>query len=312
LINSQPSLPAPDQGTQAPERLASSSRPRRRRSVLFMPGDDMRKIENGAKIGADAVVMDLEDGVAINRKQAAREIVRAALQNVDFGAAERLVRLNAPESGMTDDDLQQAVEGHPDGFVLPKVETAESVRVLSRRLEQIENERGWEPHGIRLMAVVETARGVMQLQSIAESGPRLSALAFGAEDLAGDMGATRTQEGWEVFFARSAVVIAAAANGLQALDMVFTNLHDLDGLRTEARRAVQMGYAGKMAIHLRQVAIINEVFTPTEEEFSHAQALLRAFEEHQLAGAGVFGYEGRMVDIAVVRAARRIVERAGE
>ena len=294
-----------------PDLSPAPSRRRRRRSLLFMPGDDLRKIEKGAALGADAVVLDLEDGVATNRKQAARVVACEALRSVVFGSTERLVRLNAPETGLSGEDLNQTVEGRPDGYVLPKVESAATVQTLSRQLAEIEHQHGWQAGSIRLLAVVETARGIMQLQSIAESDPRLDALAFGAEDLAGDIGATRTREGWEVFYARGAVVIAAAANGLQAIDMIFTDLQDVDGLRAEAQRALQMGFAGKMAIHPRQVAIMNEVFTPSEEAAARAQALLHAFEEHQAAGTGVFAFEGRMVDMPVVRAARRLLERAG-
>jgi len=302
------SMPAKN-GIRLRDGLTSPTK-RRRRSLLFMPGDDLRKIEKGPALGADSLVIDLEDGVAMNRKQAARDVTREALRRVVFGRTERLVRLNAPETGLTEEDLRQTVESRPDGYVLPKVESAGAVQALSRKLAEIEHQRGWKDGSIRLLAVVETARGIMQLQSIAESDPRLDALAFGAEDLAGDIGATRTRDGWEVFYARSAVVIAAAANGLQAIDMIFTDLQDVDGLRVEAQRALQMGFAGKMAVHPRQVAIVNDVFMPSEEAAARAEALLRAFEEHQASGTGVFAFEGRMVDMPVVRAARRLLERA--
>lgn len=277
-----------------------------------MPGDDRHKIEKGAALGADCVVIDLEDGVAAGRKQAARDTARDALQTVSFGHTERLVRLNAAETGLLDDDLSATIEGRPDGYVLPKVESAAGIQSLSKHLADIERQRSWPGGAIRLLVVVETARGIVQAGAIAASDPRLDAIAFGAEDLAGDIGATRTREGWEVFYARGAVVIAAAAANVQAIDMIYTDLHDLDGLRAEARRAVEMGFAGKMAIHPRQVAVINEAFTPSAEAAGRARTLLAAFDAHQASGAGAFAFDGRMVDMPVIRAARRLLERAGE
>ena len=281
-----------------------------RRSLLFMPGDDLHKIQKGATIGADAVIMDLEDGVAQNRKEAARAVVRGALSSVDFGGTARFVRLNAPETGLSYDDLQQTVDGHPDGYVLPKVESAETIRMVSRQLADSERAHGWTVGGIRLLVVVETARGIMNLREIAEADPRLAALIFGAEDFVGDIGATRTRDGWEMFYARSAVVVVAAANGLQAIDTVFTDLTDLDGLRVETERALQMGFAGKLAIHPRQVAVINDVFTPSADAVARAHALLAAFEAHQADGTGAFNHNGQMVDMPMVRAARRVLQRA--
>jgi citrate lyase beta subunit len=165
--------------------------------------------------------------------------------------------------------------------------------------------------GIRLLAVIETARGVMKLDEVASADERLDALAFGSEDFAGDIGATRTRDGWEIFYARSAVVTAAAAYGLQALDTVFVDLNDLDGLRAEAQFALRLGYTGKLAIHPKQVAVINEVFTPSAEEVARAQRLMQVFAEQQQQGAGAFAFEGKMVDMPIVRAAQRVLQRAG-
>jgi citrate lyase beta subunit len=290
------------------------SKIKNQKSLLFMPGDDIRKIEKGAMSGADAVVMDLEDGVALNRKQAARETTRFALQGVTFERTARLVRLNGITTRLLDDDIAQTVEGRPDGYVLPKVESAETIRVVCNRLENIERKHGWLVGSIHLLVVIETARGVMKLDEIAATSgadERLDALIFGSEDFAGDVGATRTREGWEIFYARSAVVTAAAAYNLQAIDTVFIDLNDLDGLRAETQFALQLGYTGKLAIHPKQVAVINDVFTPSTEAVARAQRLLQIFEEHQQQGTGAFAFEGKMVDMPMVRAAQRILQRAG-
>ncbi len=284
---------------------------RARRALLFMPGDDRHKIEKGAATGVDAVVMDLEDGVALNRKEEARETVRRALEEVTFGRTERLVRINPVGSGLEEADLKATLDGHPDGYVVPKVESPEQIRWVSAWLAAEERARGWPVGGIRLLAILESARGILNAGAIAAADDRLEALIFGAEDFAGDVGATRTREGWEVFYARSAVVVAAAAHELQAIDTVFIDLHDLEGLRQEAAFALQLGFDGKLAIHPRQVPVIQGVFTPSPEEVERAKRLIEAFETHQAEGTGVFAFEGKMVDMPMIRAAKRVLARAG-
>ncbi len=281
-----------------------------RRALLFMPGDDRHKIEKGAALGIDSVIMDLEDGVALNNKAAARETVRAALQEVDFGKTERLVRINPVSSVFHADDLAATIDGHPDGYVLPKIESATAVRSVADWLNAAESQRGWPEGEIALLAIVETALAIVNLREIGQSNPRLQALIFGAEDLAGDIGAIRTPEGMEVFYARSAVVLHARAFGLQAIDSPFVQLNDEAGLMAEAQTALQMGYNGKLAIHPKQVAPIQQVFTPTHEEIERAQALIAAHAAHQSAGTGVFAYEGKMLDMPMIRAAEMVLARA--
>lgn len=285
-------------------------KPRLRRSVLFMPGDSMRKIQKATQLDADSIVMDLEDGVALNNKASARETIAEALRTLDFGRRERLVRVNPPDSGFLDDDIAATAPARPDGFVIPKTETAEDVQTVSQKLAAVEAAHGWPDGSLRLVAVVETALGVMNLREIAQADARLDALMFGAEDLAGDIGAVRTRAGWEVFFARSAVVTAAAAYGLQAIDMIFVDFQNLDGLAEECRTARQMGYVGKMAIHPKQVEIINREFSPTPAEIDRAQRLVAAHRAHQQSGRGAFAFEGKMVDMPVIRAAEHVLARA--
>ena len=282
-----------------------------RRSLLFMPGDDAHKIEKGITSGADAIIMDIEDGTALNRKQAARDTIRKALATLDFGRTGKMVRLNGAESGMMLEDLHQTIDGRPDAYVLPKVDSSEAIQALSHEIGDEERSRGWPVGGIRVFAVVETARGILNLSSIAAADQRLAGLIFGAEDLAGDLGAVRTPEGWEVLYARSAIIIAAVAYNLQSFDTVYVALADLDGLRDDALRAAQMGFSGKLAIHPRQVAVIHEAFTPSAVEVDRAQRLIIAFEENQRNGAGAFAFEGKMVDLPLLRAAQRVLQRAG-
>ncbi len=275
-----------------------------------MPGDDRHKIETGAAMNVDSIIMDLEDGVALNRKEAARETISAALREIDFGRSERLVRTNPVGSEFFGDDIRFTIEARPDGYVIPKVESAEQVQEVSRRLSDAESTYGWPANSVALLMIVETARGVVNLRNIAGSDARLSALIFGAEDLAGDLGATRTSDGWEVFYARSAVVIHAKAYGLQAIDTVYVDLRDLDGLVARTEQALYMGYSGKLAIHPRQVDPIQRIFTPGQEEIQQARRLIDAHHAHQQAGTGAFQMDGRMVDMPMVRAAEAVLARA--
>jgi citrate lyase beta subunit len=284
-----------------------------RRALLFMPGDDRHKIEKGAALGVDSVIMDLEDGVALDQKQNARAVTLAALREVAFGQTERLVRINpvADEHPLWESDLIGTIEGNPDGYVLPKVENAAQVQRVAEFLTNAERRYGWLYGSIKLLAIIETAQGVINLKEITGSDSRLAALIFGAEDLAGDIGATRTPDGWEVFYARSAVVIHAAARNLQAIDTPFVNLSAEDSqLIAEAEQAHYMGYSGKLAVHPRQVAPIQRIFTPGAVQIQHAKRLVEAHKAHQAAGQGVFVLDGKMVDMPMVRAAKNVLARA--
>jgi citrate lyase beta subunit len=275
-----------------------------------MPGDDRHKIEKAITLGVDCICMDIEDAVAFNRKNAARETIAAALRELNFGRAERLVRINPVGSGMEEDDLRAVLDARPDGIVLPKVGDVEAVRWVSARLAEAELEQGLPLESIALLGLIETARGVVNVKDIASCDPRLQALIFGAEDLAGDIGAVRTREGWEIFYARSAVVTHAAAFGLQSIDMVYMDLHNLEGLADECLQAARMAYTGKQAIHPNQVVPIQEAFTPDDDAVARARRVVETAAQQQTEGRGAFSLDGRMVDAPVVKAAERVLDRA--
>jgi citrate lyase beta subunit len=283
-----------------------------RRALLFMPGDDRRKIEKGASLGVDSIIMDLEDGVALNNKPAARTTIATALREVDFGRSEKLVRINPASSEFYVDDIEATIHARPDGYVVPKVEHGRQVQEISSRLLTVEHKHSWKEGSIALLAIIETAMGIVNLREIVSSDPRLSGLIFGAEDLAGSIGATRTPDGWEVFYARSKVVMHAKAFGMQAIDTPFVSLADADNDRliAETEQALYMGYDGKLAIHPKQVELIQRVFTPTSSEIAEAKRLVLAHEQHQQEGTGAFALDGRMVDMPMVRAAERVLARA--
>jgi citrate lyase beta subunit len=283
-----------------------------RRALLFMPGDSRRKIEKGAGLDVDSIIMDLEDAIALNNKEAARESVVQALNEVDFGRSEALVRTNMIIPGwIYRQDIAATVDARPDGYVLPKIEQADQVKQVSAILAEAESRNGWSPNSIILLAIIETAKGIVNLKEIAGSSKRLAGLIFGAEDLAGDMGAVRTKDSHEIAYARSAVVLHAKAFGLQAIDTVYIDLTaPAEDLAAETRYVQQMGYTGKLAIHPRQIAPIQDVFTPSADEIQDAQELIAAHEAQQAQGTGVFEFKGKMVDMPMVRAAMAVVARA--
>ncbi|HZW03918.1 MAG TPA: CoA ester lyase [Anaerolineaceae bacterium] len=283
---------------------------RAQRALLYMPGDDLRKVQKATTLDVDCVCMDIEDGVALNRKDAARETIAQALRELDFGRSERLVRINPVGSGMEEQDLAAVLPARPDGIVVPKIRTGDQVRWVSHKIAAAEREHGWLEGSIALIVLIESARAVVNLADIAGADPRLQGLIFGAEDLAGDMGVVRSREGSEIFYARSAVVLHAAAFGLQAIDIVFMDLHDEQGLRDESLQGAQMGYTGKQIIHPNQVQPVQQSFTPSDEAVAQARRVVMAAEEHQEAGKGAFALDGKMVDAPVVKAAEWVLERA--
>jgi citrate lyase subunit beta-like protein len=280
-----------------------------RRALLYMPGDDRHKIEKALTLNVDCICMDMEDGVAWNRKADARRTIAAALRELDFGRSEKLARINAIGSGLEQEDLDVVLPCRPDGIVLPKVESQEQIQWLGGQLEAAELAHGWPLNSIRLLADVESARGMLALKEIA-AHPRLEALIFGAEDYAVSIGASRTPAGWELFTARSLVVMHARAFGLQAIDMATLDFRNLERLRAQALFGAQLGYTGKQVIHPAQVAAVQEAFTPDEVSLETARHLVEAFEAHQEQGRGAFALDGKMIDMPLVKAAQNVLARA--
>jgi citrate lyase subunit beta/citryl-CoA lyase len=286
------------------------------RSLLFVPGDSPRKQAKGLESGADALIVDLEDSVAAERKEAARAATLAFLNDVGAKAQRPrlLVRVNGLDTGLTDADLDAVVAGRPDAILLPKAEGGPSVVHLDAKLTAREAICGLPDGAIRIMAIAtETAAALFAAGTYAGASARLSALTWGAEDLSADLGAetNRDEEGrftGPFRLARSLCVAAAAAAKVQALDTVFVDFRDTDGLRREAEEARRDGFTGKLAIHPGQVAVINAVFTPSAAEIAKAQAVLAAFAA--APGVGVVGIDGVMYDRPHLERAKRLLARA--
>jgi citrate lyase beta subunit len=283
---------------------------RARRALLYVPGDDLHKIEKATSLGVDCICMDLEDGVAANQKEQARNTIRQALHSLDFGSSEYLVRINPVGSGLEATDLELVLPARPQGIVIPKLESGEQLRWVSDRVEEAELSHSSIPGSTILIAIVESARGILNLREIITAAPRLQALIFGAEDYANDLGATRTPDGWEVFYARSAIVTHTAAADLQAIDQVYVDFNDTEGLMRDARQGANMGFSGKQIIHPRQVQPVQEVFTPSDEAIARAKKIVEASKSYQDAGKGAFALEGRMIDAPIIKSAQRVLDKA--
>ena len=281
-----------------------------RRALLYMPGDDRRKIEKATTLGVDSICMDMEDGVAANKKAEAREVIADAMKELDFGDSERCIRINSIGSGLEKHDLAAALAAEPNSIVIPKIESAEQVKWVSDRIEIYELTSRLNVGSIRLLIGVETARGILNLKEIAEADKRLEAIIFGAEDYAASIGATRTKEGIEVLYARSAVVTACAANDLQAIDMVYIDFRDIDGLRIEAEQGAGLGFSGKQIIHPNQVVPVQEAFTPSDEAIEYARRVVESFEASQKEGKGAYALDGKMIDMPLLKNAQKVLDRA--
>jgi len=280
-----------------------------RRALLYVPGDDRHKIERALTFGVDSVCLDMEDGVAMNRKTDARLTIAGALKELFFQKSEKLVRINPVGSGLEHEDLKAVLPHHPDGIVIPKVEDLSQIKWAHGLLEAAELEDTWPINSIRLLVGVETPRGILNLKEIA-SHPRLDALIFGGEDFAAAIGATRTHDAFELIYARQAVLTAAAAFGLQAIDIVNIDFNDLDAMRAEALAGARLGFSGKQIIHPAQVEPVQSAFTPDDKAVADARKIVAAFEAHQKQGKGVFAIDGKMVDMPLIKQAQKVLERA--
>ena len=281
-----------------------------RRALLYMPGDDRRKIEKSTTLGVDCICMDLEDGVAMTRKKEARAVIAQAMKDLDFDTSERCIRINSIGSGLESYDLAAALAAEPDTIVVPKIETADQVKWVSDHIESYELSSNRKIGSVRLLAGVETAKGLLNLREIAGADRRLEAIIFGAEDYAASVGARRTKEATEVLYARQAVVAACAANDLQAIDMVYIDFNDIEGLRLEAEQAAGFGFSGKQVIHPSQVPVVQEAFTPSTEEINYAKRVVETFESSQREGRGAYALDGKMIDMPLLKSARKVLDRA--
>lgn len=277
------------------------------RTFMFAPGNHPRKVEKVFSLGADAVILDLEDAVAMNEKVAARQAVVAALKRPR--TCRGYVRINASDTPLCYGDLLETVGEGLDGIVLPKVESAAQLLTIDWLLAQLERERSLPAGSIDLMPIIETGKGVAAVREIAGAGSRVRRLSFGAADYTHDMGMNWTLEEGELTPARAEIVLASRVGRLEPpIDTVFAHVgKHLDALKRTAQLARDLGFQGKLCIHPEQVEPIHGVFTPTNKEITEARKIVETFEAAEASGSASIQVEGRFIDYPIVEQAKRVL-----
>jgi citrate lyase subunit beta/citryl-CoA lyase len=284
-----------------------------KRSWMFVPGHRQKMVDKALGLNADAIMLDIEDGVAPNEKDTARRQIAEALGRERAPQTPaRFVRINAIGHARMNADVDAVVRPGLDGLVLPKVETADDIRQVEAFLNEREPTLQMARGGVQLLVAVESPRGLLNAPAIAASSARIVGLMFGAEDYGREMGLPTKREGeaQDLIYARSALVVAAASAHVQAVDGVWVDLKDADGLARFARQSRRLGFSGMSLIHPSQIDPINATFSPTAEEIDYAKQVLQAFEEANARGDGSIAFGGQLIDRPIVERARRTLELA--
>ena len=283
---------------------------RLRRSMLYVPGNMPGMLQNIPVFEADGVMIDLEDAVPLVEKDAARLLARNFLRSYQDRNKELFVRINALDTPYAADDLREILPALPDGIRLPKADNPELVERLDTLLTEQEERLGLPIGHFKIIPSIESAQGVLNCVATAKASSRLVALAFGAEDYTASMEIDRTKTGEELFSARTQVVWAAKAAGVQAIDSIFSDVNDMEALRAETVLVKRLGFTGKSLVNPRQIEVIHEVFRPTAEEIRHALEVMDAIKRAREMGTGVISLKGKMVDAPVVTRAARTLRTA--
>ena len=281
-----------------------------RRSMLFLPGNNPNMLINGNCLGSDAVIFDLEDAVSPDEKDAARILVRNTMRYMDFRGCEIIVRINSIDTPYWRKDIDAILPYKPGLILLPKPGSAADVLAADQYITQMEEKLGMEAGTVGLMPLIETAMGVENAFAIASATHRVKALFLGAEDLTADLQCKRTKEGREIEYARTRLVMAARAAGVDVYDTPFTDVNDDEGIEVDANLAKSLGFSGKASISPRHVDVINRVFSPTIAEIDYAYEVMEAIELAKKQGKGAIALRGKMIDAPIVTRAQRTIAMA--
>jgi citrate lyase subunit beta/citryl-CoA lyase len=276
------------------------------RCYLYVPGNRERMLVRAPTVGADALVLDLEDSVPPHEKVAARQQVAEAIPPLAAQRQRVYVRVNALATGLTEDDLTAVVVPGLEGIALPKVESARDVEHVAQVLGRLERERGLAPESLQVRALIESPAGLLRAAEIA-TAPRLTAISLGGEDFLSILGVNRSKSGVELLYARSHIVVAAHAAGVDPIDSVYVDIDDEEGLVEDTKLARQLGFKARSAIHPRQVGPIQAVFTPSREELDWARRVVDAYRQAEAQGHASVAVDGKMIDIPIVERAQRLL-----
>ncbi len=280
---------------------------RLRRTMMFLNVQKPGLIKDPYIYGPDSIILDLEDAVAENQKDAARFSLFHALREINYRGVERVVRINALDTPYWKEDIRCAVTGGCDGIRIPKTESPMDVKLVEDAVEYAERESGRPVGSVLIMAAIESARGVMKALDICEASERLFGIALSGGDYTKDLQTHITGTGIELMGARQNLVIAARAAGIQCFDTVYTDLDDMDGFRQDVENIHLMGFDGKSIINPRQIRIVHEIYTPSEKDIIFAEKVVREIDEKKKLGIGVFTVDGKMIDIAFYDGAKRTI-----
>ena len=281
-----------------------------RRSMLFLPGNTPNMLINGNCLGSDAIIFDLEDAVSPAEKDAARILVRNTLRYMDFRGCETIVRINSIDTPYWQKDLDTVLPQQPNLILLPKTNSPADIHAADAYMTALEEKLGWEANTVGLMPLIETAMGVENAFAIATASKRVKALFLGAEDLTADLQCKRTKESREIEYARTRLVVAARAAGVDVYDTPFTDVNDDEGIWVDARVAKALGFTGKASISPRHVEVINQVFSPTQKEIDYAYEVMDAITMAKEQGRGVIALHGKMIDAPIVARAQQTIAAA--
>lgn len=280
---------------------------RLRRTMMFLSAHRAGLVKDAYVYQPDSLIFDLEDAVAENQKDSARIMLYNILKSIDYKGIEKVVRVNGINSKYFKDDIRASVAGGADTIRIPETQTADDILFAEKEIEQAEKEFGVPVGKTLLMGAIETPLGVINAYSIATSSDRIMGISFGAGDFVRTMHATRTKGSLELFGARSQVLIAARAAGVMCFDTVHTDFTDIEFLRREVQLIKDMGFDGKSVVNPKQIAVIHEIFAPTQKEIERAEKEIRALDGNAQVGVGVFTVDGQMLDVAMLEGAKRTI-----
>ncbi len=282
---------------------------RLRRTMMFLPGNNPGMLTDAHIYKPDSIMIDLEDAVSINQKDSARMLVYHALKTIDYGNVETVVRINSLDSGLGEKDIEAVVRGGVDVIRLPKTDSAKDIKDVDEIITRVEKEIGREGETL-MMAAIESATGVINAVEIAKASPRMMGIALGAEDYVTNLKTTRSSHGMELFLARSQIVLAARSAGIACFDTVNSNLDDMEQFKEEVKFIKELGFDGKSVIHPKQIAAVNEIYTPSEKDIKKSLRIIAGAKEAERKGSGVISVDGKMVDKPIIERAQRVLDLA--